>query len=165
MATTTSTKRSNTGSTARARGDPRQPDVLGSGRRHPRLHLPVLCHRLLRDDEEPLQHHPQRHFRRDHCAWHDAGHHHRRHRPVGWLGALPCSMVLAVVMHAGYSIEVGIAASIGTALLDRGFQRDPDCLSRLSTFRGHARHAVDRAQPGDGRIQQHGRLPVRTGSR
>jgi ribose transport system permease protein len=27
-----------------------------------------------------------------------------------------CSMVLAVVMHAGYSIEVGIAASIGTAL-------------------------------------------------
>jgi ribose transport system permease protein len=28
-----------------------------------------------------------------------------------------CSMVLAVTMHAGYSIEVGIAASIGTALL------------------------------------------------
>src|SRR5687767_11345920 len=28
-----------------------------------------------------------------------------------------CSMVLAVVMHAGYSIEVGIAASIGTALV------------------------------------------------
>ena len=28
-----------------------------------------------------------------------------------------CSMVLAVVMHAGYSIEVGIAASILTALL------------------------------------------------
>ncbi|MBB5577296.1 MULTISPECIES: ABC transporter permease [Rhizobium] len=28
-----------------------------------------------------------------------------------------CSMVLAVVMHAGYGIEVGIAASIGTALL------------------------------------------------
>ena len=28
-----------------------------------------------------------------------------------------CSMVLAVVMHAGYSIEVGIAASLGTALL------------------------------------------------
>ncbi len=27
-----------------------------------------------------------------------------------------CSMVLAVTMHAGYSIEVGIAASIGTAL-------------------------------------------------
>jgi ribose transport system permease protein len=32
-----------------------------------------------------------------------------------------CSMVLAVVMHAGYSIEVGIAASIGTALLIGGF--------------------------------------------
>ncbi|MFS8056802.1 ABC transporter permease [Rhizobium sp. BR 317] len=28
-----------------------------------------------------------------------------------------CSMVLAVVMHAGYGIELGIAASIGTALL------------------------------------------------
>lgn len=28
-----------------------------------------------------------------------------------------CSMVLAVVMHAGYSLEVGIAASVGTALL------------------------------------------------
>ncbi len=28
-----------------------------------------------------------------------------------------CSMVLAVVMHAGYSIEVGIAASVATALI------------------------------------------------
>ncbi len=28
-----------------------------------------------------------------------------------------CSMVLAVVMHAGYSIEVGILASLGTALI------------------------------------------------
>src|SRR5213083_2660571 len=26
-----------------------------------------------------------------------------------------CSMILAVVMHAGYSIEVGIAAALGTA--------------------------------------------------
>lgn len=32
-----------------------------------------------------------------------------------------CSMVLAVIMHAGYSIEVGIAASIGTALLVGAF--------------------------------------------
>ena len=32
-----------------------------------------------------------------------------------------CSMVLAVVMHAGYGIEVGIAASIGTALLVGAF--------------------------------------------
>ncbi|MBB3309588.1 ribose transport system permease protein [Rhizobium sp. BK196] len=32
-----------------------------------------------------------------------------------------CSMVLAVVMHAGYSIEVGIAASIGVALLVGAF--------------------------------------------
>ncbi|AWI60546.1 ABC transporter permease [Sinorhizobium fredii] len=32
-----------------------------------------------------------------------------------------CSMVLAVVMNAGYSIEVGIAASVGTALLIGGF--------------------------------------------
>ena len=30
-----------------------------------------------------------------------------------------CSMVLGVVMHAGYSIEVGIAASLGTALPTR----------------------------------------------
>ncbi len=32
-----------------------------------------------------------------------------------------CSMVLAVVMHGGYSIEVGIAASIGTALVIGAF--------------------------------------------
>ena len=32
-----------------------------------------------------------------------------------------CSMVLAVTMHAGYSIEVGIAASIGTALVVGAF--------------------------------------------
>jgi ribose transport system permease protein len=32
-----------------------------------------------------------------------------------------CSMVLAVVMHAGYGIEVGIAASISTALLIGAF--------------------------------------------
>lgn len=32
-----------------------------------------------------------------------------------------CSMILAVVMHAGYSIEVGIAAAIGTALLIGAF--------------------------------------------
>src|SRR5258706_9339587 len=30
-----------------------------------------------------------------------------------------CSMILAVVMHAGYSIEVGIAASLGTTLVIR----------------------------------------------
>ncbi len=28
-----------------------------------------------------------------------------------------CSMILAVVMHAGYNIEIGIAAAIGTALI------------------------------------------------
>lgn len=32
-----------------------------------------------------------------------------------------CSIVLAVVMHAGWSLEVGIAAAIGTALLVGGF--------------------------------------------
>ena len=32
-----------------------------------------------------------------------------------------CSMVLAVVMHAGYSIEIGIAASIATALIVGAF--------------------------------------------
>ena len=32
-----------------------------------------------------------------------------------------CSMILGVVMHAGYSIEIGIAASIATALLVGGF--------------------------------------------
>jgi ribose transport system permease protein len=32
-----------------------------------------------------------------------------------------CSMILAVVMHAGYSIEVGIAAAIATALVVGGF--------------------------------------------
>ncbi len=32
-----------------------------------------------------------------------------------------CSMILAVVMHAGYSIEIGIAAAIGTALVVGAF--------------------------------------------
>jgi ribose transport system permease protein len=32
-----------------------------------------------------------------------------------------CSMILAVVMHAGYNIEIGIAAAIGTALLVGAF--------------------------------------------
>ncbi|HEY6632424.1 MAG TPA: ABC transporter permease [Rhizobiaceae bacterium] len=32
-----------------------------------------------------------------------------------------CSMVLGVTMHAGYSIEVGIAAALGTALVVGGF--------------------------------------------
>jgi ribose transport system permease protein len=32
-----------------------------------------------------------------------------------------CSMVLAVTMNAGYSLEVGIAASLGTAILVGGF--------------------------------------------
>src|SRR5215218_1933973 len=32
-----------------------------------------------------------------------------------------CSMVLAITMHAGYSIEVGIAAAIGTALVVGAF--------------------------------------------
>ncbi len=32
-----------------------------------------------------------------------------------------CSMILGVVMHAGYSIEIGIAASIATALAIGGF--------------------------------------------
>ncbi|WP_133613614.1 ABC transporter permease [Dongia mobilis] len=32
-----------------------------------------------------------------------------------------CSMVLAVTMHAGYSIEIGIAAAIGTALVVGAF--------------------------------------------
>ena len=32
-----------------------------------------------------------------------------------------CSMVLAVVMHAGYSIEIGIAASVATALVVGAF--------------------------------------------
>src|SRR3954468_3521540 len=32
-----------------------------------------------------------------------------------------CSMILAVTMHAGYSIEIGIAAAIATALVIGGF--------------------------------------------
>ena len=43
-----------------------------------------------------------------------------------------CSMILAVVMHAGYSIEVGILASLGTALAGRRLQRRTDRLSRIS---------------------------------
>ena len=43
----------------------------------------------------------------------------------------------------------------------RRLQRHADRLSRLSALRGDARHAVDRAQPGDGRVQQHRGLPVR----
>ncbi len=49
-----------------------------------------------------------------------------------------CSMVLAVVMHAGYSIEVGIAASILTALGGGGVQRVPDRLYRAAALCGDA---------------------------
>ena len=43
----------------------------------------------------------------------------------------------------------------------RRLQRRPDRLSRLSALRGDARHAVDRAQPRDGAVEQHRGLPVR----
>ena len=76
-----------------------------------------------------------------------------------------CSMILAVVMHAGYRIEVGIAASLGDRAGHRRHQRRADRLSRHSAIRGDARHAVDRAQPRDGRLQQHSGVPVRAGSR
>ena len=36
-------------------------------------------------------------------------------------GLCLCSMILAVIMHAGYSIEIGIAAAIGTALIVGAF--------------------------------------------
>jgi len=74
-----------------------------------------------------------------------------------------CSMVLAVVMHAGYSIEVGIAASIGTALVVGAFNGVLIAYlgSRFPTFRRHARHVVYCTQPCNGRIQQHRRFPVR----
>ena len=138
-----------------------QPDLLGADRRRPRLHLPVVCHRLLRDHEEPLQHHPQRHLRRDHRARHDAGDHHRRHRPVGRLGAVPVQhgaggRHACRLQHRGRHRRVDRHRAAG-----RRLQRRADRLSRLSALRGDARHAVDRPQPGDGRLQQHGGLPVR----
>ncbi len=76
-----------------------------------------------------------------------------------------CSMVLAVVMHAGYSIEVGIARIDRHGSCRRRNQRRPDRLYRPATLRGDARHAVDRAQPCDGRLGQHRGVRVRTRSR
>ena len=76
-----------------------------------------------------------------------------------------CSMILAVEMHAGYGIEVGIAASLGSRAAHRRLQRRADRLCGHAAFRGDARHAVHRAQPGDGRLQQHRRIPVRPRSR
>ena len=121
-----------------------------------------LRDRRLRDAEEPLQHHPQRHLRRHHRARHDDGDHHRRHRPVGRLGALPVQHGArrSRCMPATASRSASPPRS-RTALRRRRLQRRADRLSRLSALRGDARHAVDRAQPGDGRLQQHRGLPVR----
>ena len=76
-----------------------------------------------------------------------------------------CSMVLAVVMHAGYGIEVGIAASLGCALLIGAFNGVLIAYLGIPPFVVTLGDAVDRPQPGDGRLQQHRRLPVRAGSR
>ena len=64
-----------------------------------------------------------------------------------------CSMVLAVTMHAGYSIEVGHRRVDADRAGGRCLQRRADRLSRLSALRGDARHAVDRPQPGDGGVR------------
>ena len=139
--------------------------LLGLGRGHPGLHFPVVCDQLVRDLEQPLQHHPQLHLRRDHRARHDDGDHHRRHRSVGRLGAVPVQhgprgRDACRLQHRGRHRRL---ARHGAG--DRRVQRRADRLSGYPAVCGHARHAVDRAQPGDGRLQQHRGVPVRPGPR
>ena len=112
-----------------------------------------------------LQRHPQLHLRRDHCARDDDRDHHRRHRSVGRFGAVPVQhdprgRDACRLQHRGRHRRL---ARNGAA--DRRDQRRADRLSGYPAVCGHARHAVDRAQPRDGRLQQHRGVPVRSGSR
>ena len=64
-----------------------------------------------------------------------------------------CCMVLAVTMHAGYG-HLGRHRRLGgDGAGRRRVQRRAGRLFRLSALRRDARHAVDRAQPGDGRCR------------
>jgi len=97
-------------------------------------------------------------------AGHDDRDHHRGiDLSVGSVLCL-CSMILAVVMHAGYSIEVGIVAALGTALLIGAINGVLIAYLGMPPFVVTLWDVVDRAQPGDGRIQQHRGVPVRAGS-
>ena len=127
--------------------------------------LPVIRHQFLRHIEQSLQRHPQLHLCRGDRARHDDRDHHRRHRSLGRLGALPVQhdsrrRHACRLLHRGR--HRGVA---GDRAGDRRHQRRADRLSRDSAVRGDARHAVDRAQPGHGRLQQHRRVPVRSGPR
>ena len=138
-----------------------QPGALGPRRDRGRVPVPLLRHRRFRHGEELLQHHAKLHLRRDHRARHDRRDHHRGHRPVGRLGAVP-------VQHgAGGDDACRLGHRGGDRRRDRHgargrrLQRGADRLFRLPVLRGDARDAVGRAQPGDGRVEQHRRLPVR----
>ena len=139
--------------------------LLGLGRSHPGLHLPVVCDQLVCDLEQHLQRRPQLHLRRDHCARDDDRDHHRRHRSVGRLGAVPVQhdsrgRHACRLQHRGRHRRL---ARNGVA--DRRDQRRADRLSGYPAVCGHAGHAVDRAESRDGRVQQHRGVPVRSGSR
>ena len=137
------------------------PDLLGVPGARRRLHFSDLCDQFLRDPEQSLQHHPQLHLRRDHRARHDDRDHHRRHRSVGRLGALP----LQHDSGRGHARRLQHrdrhrrCDRHGAARRRR--QRRADRLCRHSAVCRDARHAVDRPIAGDGRLQQHRRVPVR----
>ena len=63
-----------------------------------------------------------------------------------------CSMVLGVTMHAGYGIEVGIAAAIATSLLVGFFHGILIAYIGMPSFVVDPRHAFHSAKPGDGRL-------------
>jgi ribose transport system permease protein len=70
-----------------------------------------------------------------------------------------CSMILAVVMHNGYGIEMGIAASLGTALFVGAINGVLSPISALSICRNPVCCRCPFA--GNGRLQQHRGVPVR----
>ena len=138
----------------------RQPaDLLGLGGGGARLRRADAGQRRLRDAAEPVQRHAQLRLRRDHRHRHDGGHHHRRHRPVGRRGA---GAVGHGHRHDDERRHVDLAGGAAGARRGAGgrrVQRRADRLCRRAALRRHAGHAVDRAQPGDGAVEQpHGLL-------
>ena len=141
------------------------PSFLGFARGMLCLYFPVFRDQFVRNLEQHFQCRPQLYLCRGHRAGHDDCDHYRRHRPIGRLGTLPVQhdsrrRHACRLQHRGR--HRGIAWN-GAA--DRRDQWRADRISGDPAVRRHARHAVDRTQPGDGRIQQHRRVPVRTRSR
>ena len=92
---------------------------------------------------------------------HDGGHHHRRHRPVGRRGARAVGHGHRHDDERRHVDLAGGAAGARRGAAGRRVQRLSDRLCRRAAVRRHAGHAVDRAQPGDGAVEQPHGLRVR----